>query len=647
MEDTTGSLQVRLLGPLRVAADGRPVTLPRSRKTRGLFAYLTVSRSGVSRDRLCRLLFADTEDPRASLRWCISRLRSALSDRDKTLIRANGDRIEIGVPLQTDIDDVQHLGGSLPEALQGQEVLAQLIAAEQAFVGGFLDGLQIDRQPEFEAWRLAERARFAELHRRLLRRIVESMPDDRRSVDYARRLVDMDGADEASWALLVKQLVAIGNLSDARQLLDLAHRELARDGVPVVGALRDAMRDLALKGPPGRSEVGSKGRGSRPVMVVAACEASAEVSDGQRREITAGLIAAATRVRLCTTRVPPSLDPESGTSTNGGDLLLRSYAYRSAQTLELRVDLLRRDSGASAYGWQISLDGGFGEPLVSRVERYFASHFEFDLCIALIGIARDKQAVERTLQDRFYLALPYIFSAEGLQVENALREMEAVVVEDPSFAMALCAAAWLRSVHADYNSEPQLIAQTSRLARKAVEIGQDDPFVLGLAAVVITHSDLDVATGEDLVRRALSLNDCSPMALIAAGWTAHYAGDHERCLSYMDRLDALDAAGPLAYFAYTCRAIACYQLGRHSDAEGWCRKALGHNSTFIVALRTRAASLVNLGRAEEAQRVVAEMTEIDPSENLWFFRQRSPYLSQLERDRLYADLRAAGLPAAR
>ena len=644
MKGTSGSLEVSLLGPLQVSADGKRLALPRSRKTRGLFGYIAAAGSSVSRDRLCGLLFAEAQDPRGALRWSISRLRSALEDRDKRVIRTNGDAIEIGVPIRTDLARLEQAG-----ELTGrrQVALADLVAVEQGIVGGFLDGLEIDRQPEFEAWRLSERARCLALHRDLLRQIVQAMPDDRLAVDYARRLVDLDSSDEASWALLVKQLLAVGNANDARQVLDLAHRELAREGIPVVGALRDAMNAAARKRAPGRPGGGLTGRSSRPVMSVLPCEVGTEVSVKQRREITAGLIAAAGRNKICTPLIPLSLDSEGGASIDGADLLLRSYAYRSEGALELRVDLLHRGSGASVFGWQISLEGESDEPLVSEVERYFASHFEFDLCIALIGVAREKQPTERTAQDRFYLALPFVFSAEGLQVENALRELERVVVEHPQLGMAVCVVAWMRSMHADYNSEPQRIVETSRLARKAVEIGQDDPFVLGLAAVVITHSDLDVTTGEDLVRRALALNGYSPMALIAAGWTSHYAGDHERSLSYMDRLDALDASGPLNFFAYTCRALACYQLERYPDAEGWCRKALGHNPTFIVALRTLAASLVNLGRVDEARQVATRMIEIDPSENLWFFRERSPYRSRLARDRLYADLETAGLPVVR
>jgi DNA-binding SARP family transcriptional activator len=40
---TRDSLEIRLMGPLAVARDGRPVALPPSKKTRALLAYLVAS----------------------------------------------------------------------------------------------------------------------------------------------------------------------------------------------------------------------------------------------------------------------------------------------------------------------------------------------------------------------------------------------------------------------------------------------------------------------------------------------------------------------------------------------------------------------------------------------------------------------------
>ena len=45
-------LEVRVLGELEVVRDGAPVTLPHSRKTRALLAYLALTRHKHRRERL-------------------------------------------------------------------------------------------------------------------------------------------------------------------------------------------------------------------------------------------------------------------------------------------------------------------------------------------------------------------------------------------------------------------------------------------------------------------------------------------------------------------------------------------------------------------------------------------------------------------
>ena len=71
----TGTVEVRLLGPMAVARNGQPIDLPPSRKVRALFGYLALAPQAVTRSNLCELLWDGPDDPRAELRWCLSRIR--------------------------------------------------------------------------------------------------------------------------------------------------------------------------------------------------------------------------------------------------------------------------------------------------------------------------------------------------------------------------------------------------------------------------------------------------------------------------------------------------------------------------------------------------------------------------------------------
>src|SRR6185369_17932295 len=75
-----GAMQLRLLGPISVIADGEPLPLPASRKTRALLGYLAAEGKPVRRERLTHLFWEVPDDPRGALRWSLSKLRGLLGD---------------------------------------------------------------------------------------------------------------------------------------------------------------------------------------------------------------------------------------------------------------------------------------------------------------------------------------------------------------------------------------------------------------------------------------------------------------------------------------------------------------------------------------------------------------------------------------
>ena len=86
-------LEVRLLGPPVVVRDGAPVALPRSRKVITLLALLALDGVPHSRSRLCDLLWDLPNDPRAELRWCLSKLRAVVDQPARRRIVTKGNTL--------------------------------------------------------------------------------------------------------------------------------------------------------------------------------------------------------------------------------------------------------------------------------------------------------------------------------------------------------------------------------------------------------------------------------------------------------------------------------------------------------------------------------------------------------------------------
>src|SRR5215813_4519577 len=86
-------LHVSVLGSLTVVRQSTSVQLPPSKKTRALLAYLAVTARPHSRSRLCAMFWSLPDDPRAALRWSLTRLRTLIDTPDCRTIIADRDSV--------------------------------------------------------------------------------------------------------------------------------------------------------------------------------------------------------------------------------------------------------------------------------------------------------------------------------------------------------------------------------------------------------------------------------------------------------------------------------------------------------------------------------------------------------------------------
>src|SRR5947208_49726 len=131
-------LHVSVLGQLAVLRHRTKVQLPQSKKTRALLAYLAITGRPHSRDRLCAMFWAVPDDPRAALRWSLSRLRPIVDEHDCRRIIA--DRENVGLDpanIEVDLLSLRSLGRNGVESVS-TDALRQ---AAEALEGDFLEGL--------------------------------------------------------------------------------------------------------------------------------------------------------------------------------------------------------------------------------------------------------------------------------------------------------------------------------------------------------------------------------------------------------------------------------------------------------------------------------------------------------------------------
>lgn len=138
--------EVNLLGEFELRRDGMPVALPASRKTRALLAYLLLTAKPVRRERLCEIFFDIPDDPRAALRWSLSKIRALLGD-SADLLAADRERVAIDASsFSFDVDR--------PDPVRALEMP--------------LPGLELSGLDEYNLWLASERAAIDRRRRRCL-----------------------------------------------------------------------------------------------------------------------------------------------------------------------------------------------------------------------------------------------------------------------------------------------------------------------------------------------------------------------------------------------------------------------------------------------------------------------------------------------
>ena len=231
-------LRISVLGNLAVVRERTRMQLPPSKKTRALLAYLAVTARPHSRARLCAMFWAVPDDPRAALRWSLSRLRPLVDEDDCPRIIA--DREQVGFDLDRVTVDILSLRGV---ARNGADSISTdaLRQATEALEGDFLEGLDLPDCQEFQSWCLGEREETRRLRVRLLTALVtrlEGVPDE--ALPHARALSLLEPANEAAQATLLRLLRAAGRWREAEEQFQRAQRRLGEFNVARTGALRQA-----------------------------------------------------------------------------------------------------------------------------------------------------------------------------------------------------------------------------------------------------------------------------------------------------------------------------------------------------------------------------------------------------------------------
>lgn len=182
------------------------------------------------------MLWDVPDDPRGALRWSLSKLRGVIDDADDCRLVADRETVRVECA-------ALHVDWRELKAFADTDIRkADTAALEQAarWDGEFLEGLELPRCDDYQAWLVAMREDVRKWQTAILRELVGRpiAPDE--ALELARRWTLLDPFDSLARVALIELLDKTGRRNEAAQQRELAGRRLDEASVPRPALLSEA-----------------------------------------------------------------------------------------------------------------------------------------------------------------------------------------------------------------------------------------------------------------------------------------------------------------------------------------------------------------------------------------------------------------------
>ncbi len=616
------SFQLGLLGPMTIRRDGVTLTLPGSRKVRALLGYLAVAPSPASRRQLCELLWDMPNDPRAELRWSLSKVRGLVDQDGLQRVETHGDTIQLN--LSDWFVDAGEVGRAIERGLQALAP-TELRALSQVFRGEFLEGLEIDGNPLFNSWLTAQRRRFRSFQTALLERLVESVPAPEAQA-HLEQWLQLAPFDRRAHELLLSAFAERGLLREGEDHVAATARLFEADGLEC-SAIHEAWRLARAKAP-------------------------AAARGGAHQDGTAS-------ARRASIAVMPFTVSSTATSTRGGiaDALAHDVITRLAKLRSLFViaqgtvfALHERQIGAEEAGRMLNTDyvtGGtvrrVGKRIVVAVELVetrtarivWAETFSEPVgdtfrVLDEVGnrivasIANQIELIERNRAilkppssldawEAHHRGLWHMYLFNKVDNEQARHFFTTAVRLDPTFARAHAGLSftYFQDAFLGWAKREPSIDKAFAAASRSLMVDDLDPAAhWAMGRALWLHGRRDQSVSE--LERAIDLSPNFALGHYTLAFIQAQAGDPQAAIRAADHSRSLSPFDPLLFGMLGARALALVRLERFAEAATWAVKAAARPNSHVHILAIAAFSLALTGAMDDARSYAAAVHKLSP-----------------------------------
>nr|WP_298683213.1 winged helix-turn-helix domain-containing tetratricopeptide repeat protein [uncultured Dongia sp.] len=233
-------------------------------------------------------------------------------------------------------------------------------------------------------------------------------------------------------------------------------------------------------------------------------------------------------------------------------------------------------------------------------------------------------------------------------IDEALPLFYEAIRHDPDYASAYGMAAWChfwRKINGWMTDRTAEMTEGARLARRAVELGQDDAVALTRGGHALGHFGGDLDSCMALLDRALVLNPNLSAAWYLGGYQRVARGQQDAAIEYFSRAMRLSPLDPEMVRMEAGTALAHLLARRFDDASSWAGKAFSRLPSFLLTSVVIAASHALADQMDEAQQAMQRLRRLDPALRISNLKDWLPLKRLEDRATLAEGLGKAGLPA--
>lgn len=630
-----GELRLRLLGPLAVSRKDVACALPASRKLRALLAYLALAPQPVSRAFLCELFWDVPNDPRGELRWCLSKLRGVLDEAGRERVVAADDKVALD--LKGCAVDVVEVSAAVAMGLEKLS-FARLAELAALFAGDFLEGLEVDRCPDFAAWLMAQRRRFRAWHVAVLEHLVAGSGESGDEVFVSlEKWITLAPFDRRAHLGLLAALAARGRLQEADEHLAATLRRFEAEGMDV-SALREEWRRIR----------------ARAISTVRMDAAPLPEPDAQRRRalaimpfigetksdgLTQDIITRLAKLRSFAVIARGSVavlaergvEPVEAGRRLEADYVTSGTLSRRAGRLVVTVELA--ETRNARIVWTEVFDEARADTflVLEEIGARIVSAIAGEIEAAERGRAVLKPPASLDAWEAYHRGLWHMYRFTKDENDQARHFFEMAVRLDPAYSRAYAGLSfthWQSAFQhwADRKSESEL---AYKAAGRGLIADEHDPAAhWAMGRALWLRGGRDDAMAE--LRQAVALSPSFALGHYALSFVGCQSGDPREAIGSSDHSRSLSPFDPLLFGMLGTRALAHVRLGEFEEAADWALKAAGRPNAHATIQAIAAYCLALAGRIEEGRVFAAAIRRTLPSYGFEDFRTTFQFPSDVE-----------------